>query len=80
MVGRIQRFTRVEGRFKARIVVSRDSITGTKFIDMRSLLAARLLALCPHPAVASWLATKKTNLLKADISDYDKNLIRRLWP
>ena len=80
MVGRIQGFTRVEGRFKARIVVSRDSITGAKFIDMRSLLAARLLGLCSHPSVTSWLASKRTTLLADDLSDFDKKLIRRLWP
>ena len=80
MVDRIQGFKRVEGRFKARITVNRDSITSAKFIDMRSLLAARLLGLCPHPSVTTWLATKKNTLLKDDLSNFDKALIRRLWP
>lgn len=80
MVDRIQGFKEVEGRFKNRIGLSRDSITGAKYIDMRSILSARLLGLCSHTPVTSWLASKKNTLLADDISDFDKNLIRRLWP
>lgn len=80
MVDRIQGFNRVEGRFKARIVVNFDSITGAKYVDMRALLCARLLGLCPHSTVTSWLASKKAALLAEDISEFDKSLIRRLWP
>lgn len=80
MVDRIQGFKRVEGRFKARIGINRDSITGAKYIDMRAILSARLLGLCSHPTVTTWLASKKAALLADDISDFDKKLIRRLWP
>ena len=80
LVGTIKRFHTVPGRFKNRVSLARDSITGAKFVDMRSLLAARILGLCSHASVKAWLAATKANLLAALISDFDRRLVTRLWP
>jgi hypothetical protein len=80
LVIRIKSFKSVPGRFKARITISRDSITGAKFIDMRSYLAVRILALCPHKLVQSWIGTCKVELFKQEISAFEKKLINKLWP
>lgn len=80
LVGRIKRFDKVPGRFKSRVELGKDSITGSEFIDMRSLLAARILGLSNHAAVKAWLAATKTKLLASGISDFDRRLVARLWP
>ena len=80
LVVRIQKFNVVPGRFKARVAVSRDSITGARFFDMRALLAARILGLCPHPAVQQWLSARRGGLLAEPLSPFDKRLVNRLWP
>jgi hypothetical protein len=80
LVGRIRQFDNVPGRFKSRVAHARDSITGASFIDMRSLLAARILGLSNHAVVRVWLATTKKNLLASAISDFDRRLLSRLWP
>ena len=80
LVVRIQKFNVVPGRFKARVAVSYDSITGARFSDMRALLAARILGLCPHPAVQQWLSARRAGLLAEPLSPFDKRLVNRLWP
>jgi hypothetical protein len=80
LVIRIKRLTSVPGRFKARVTTSRDSITGAKFMDMRSYLAVRILALCPHKLVQGWIAARKKELFKEPLSAFDKKLINKLWP
>jgi hypothetical protein len=80
LVARIKQFSTVPGRFKARVALSRDSITGAEFVDMRAILAARILGLCPHVDVVVWLADTRKNHLKADITPFDRRLIARLWP
>src|SRR5439155_1078659 len=77
---RLQRFEVVPGRFKARITISKDSITGAKYIDMRSYLAARILGLSTNRAIANWLRAKKAELLAEDISAFERELLRKLWP
>jgi len=80
MIDRIENFTDVPGRFKNRIAISRDSITGKKFVDMRTFFVVRLLGICSDQNVKNWIAVKRENLLQEDLSDFDKRLIRRLWP
>jgi hypothetical protein len=80
LVLRIKKFTVVPGRFKARIKTSRDSITGAKFVDMRSYLAVRILALCANQPIQDWIATCKSGLFKESISTFEKQLINKLWP
>jgi len=80
LVLRIKNFTVVPGRFKARIKTSRDSISGAKFVDMRSYLAVRILALCPNQPVQDWIAACKSGLFNEPISTFEKQLINKLWP
>jgi hypothetical protein len=80
LVTRIKQFKVVPGRFKARVAVSRDSITGARFFDMRSVLAVRILGLCDNPAVQQWLSARRSGILAEPISPFDKRLVNRLWP
>ena len=80
LVMRIREIQIVPGRFKNRIKASRDSITGAKFIDMRSILAARILGLGGYKSVHDWLTAKKIGLLSDGLSSFDRSLIQRLWP
>ena len=78
MVERIKSYPDVPGRLKARIDISPDTITGKPFVDMRSMLTARLLALNSKPAIHAWLRAKKKKLLKSKISAFDKRLVKKL--
>jgi hypothetical protein len=80
LVLRIKKFTIVPGRFKARIKTTRDSITGAKFVDMRSYLAVRILALCPNEPIQDWITSCKAGLFSESISIFEKELINKLWP
>jgi hypothetical protein len=80
LVTRIKEFRSVPGRFRARIDVSFDSITGAKFFDIRSILAVRILALCPDPSVYEWLNARRRGILSEPLSAFDKRLIAKLWP
>ena len=78
MVQRIREFTTVPDRFKARIKLSKDSITFRQYVDMRTILTMRLLRLNRHVEVRQWLANKKTSFLSAKLSDFDKKFIMRV--
>lgn len=80
LVLRVRDFTTVPGRFKTRVRLDHDSITGSAYVDMRALLAARLLGLSTHTAVRAWLAVTKKNHLSEPISKFEVKLINRLWP
>ena len=80
MIDRIEKFTDVPGRFKIRINLSCDSITGREFVDIRTFLVVRLLSLCPNEKVGKWIKLKKANLLLRGLSDFHRRLVRRLWP
>jgi hypothetical protein len=80
MVEGIMAYREVPDRWKARFQLHWDSVRGQKFVDMRGLIAARLLALNDRPAVREWLKTRKEEFLKADISAYDRILLDRLLP
>ena len=80
LVARIRQFSSVPGRFKSRVALSRDSISGAQFIDMRAILSVRILGLCTHLDVIVWLTDTRKNQLNAAISVFDKRLIARLWP
>jgi hypothetical protein len=79
LIARIKEFKTVPGRFKSRVALSSDSITGAKYMDMRSLLSARILALCENRTVQVWLKDTRKNILSSDISDFDRRLIKKLW-
>ena len=72
-----RRFEAVDRRFEA---VDRrfDAVEGRSYLDTRNILQGRLLALNSKPKVTQWLREKKRRLLEADLSPYDKGLIRKL--
>lgn len=78
MVEKIRDYDEVPKRFEPRLHLRRDAVAGGSFLDMRSILQGRLLGLNSKPKVLQWLRQKKRSLLKADLSAYDKNLIRKL--
>lgn len=80
LVIRIREFDSVPGRFKTRVALSKDSITGADYVDMRAVLSARILGLCTHKTVNDWLADTKTKIKASGISPFEVALIERLWP
>jgi hypothetical protein len=75
LVERILEYDEVPGSYKARLTLRHDSLLRKDYFDMRSLLAARLLAFNGNRDVRSWLKTKKRDLLRNRISSFDKRLI-----
>ena len=80
LVIRIKGFDSVPGRFKTRVALRNDSITGSDYVDMRAVLSARILGLCTHKSVCDWLADTKTDIKVSGISSFEVGLIERLWP
>jgi hypothetical protein len=80
LVLRIAKFAEVPGRYKARLIVRQDSVRGRKYLDMRVLLAARLLTLNRKKDVRSWLKTWTDGVRKQSLSAFDKRLLARLLP
>ncbi len=78
LVQRVMKFEQVPERYKARLMLRRDSVSGRQYIDMRTFLAARLLALNRGKAIRSWLKTWVTNTMRQKISAFDKRLVRSL--
>ena len=78
LVLRISKFTEVPDRYKARLIVRRDSVSGREYLDMRVLLAARLLTLNKRKNVRTWLKNWKDSKRKRNVSAFDKNLLARL--
>ncbi len=78
MIEKIRNYDEVPMRFSPRLNARFDAVEGRSFLDMRSILQGRLLGLNCKPNVVLWLREKKRRLLKADLSAYDKHLIRKL--
>lgn len=78
LVLRISKLSQVPDRYKARLIVRRDSVKGRQYLDMRVLLAARLLALNRKNAVRSWLKSWVHGVKKQPVSPFDKRLLDRL--
>jgi len=78
LIERIQSYSEVPGRYKARLNPRFDSVAGVQFLDMRSLLAAPLLALNENRQVRSWLDGWQSRMLASPISEFDKKLLRQL--
>lgn len=68
----------VPKRLMARLNLRIDSAAPTKYLDMRSLLTARLLMLNRRADVRRWLDDRKAAWTSDQISDYDRALIARL--
>jgi hypothetical protein len=78
MVRRLQRLDQVPKRFKARLSVRRDSVSGKHYVDMRTFVAARLLALNRRKAVHAWLEDWAAQARSGNISSFDKKLLNKL--
>ena len=78
LVERIKKYENVPVRYKARLFRRLDPVVGKEYVDMRTLLTARLLRLNRKKEVQNWLRDWKKQVLKDKISDYDKQLVRRL--
>ena len=71
MIRRLKSLEQVPDRFKSRLTIRWDSVRGRHYLDMRTFVAARLLALNRRKAIRQWLnqwvaQSKKKNLSAAD--------------
>ncbi len=81
MVDAIERYQKVPERWALRCKPGYDPVTGARFVDMRGIVALRLLGTNSAKPVRAWLADKKKGLrAQKDLSAFDQDLIRRLWP
>lgn len=78
LVERIQRYEDVPGRYKARLNLHRDAVAGIEFVDMRAVMAARLLRLNRNTKVKQWLDNRLAQMRAASVSAYDVALLDRL--
>lgn len=80
LLERIKGFDHVPGRFKGRVSLTNDAITGAAVLDMRALLAARLIGQCGNSQVKNWLAATAVSHMNAGLSSFEVALLGRLWP
>jgi len=78
LVLKIMRFTEVPDRYKVRLNARWDPVSNKYYLDMRMLLAARLLALNRKKAVKLWLKSWALKLRKEKMSAFDRRLLARL--
>jgi hypothetical protein len=78
LLSEVASFEEVPNRYRSRLRVNFDSVAGTKYLDMRVVLAARLLLLSEHRAVHDWVHEWKRRTALDAVSAYDKRLLRRL--
>lgn len=78
LIAEIRQYKSVPDRYLRRLSPSFDSVAGTKFVDMRVILIARLLLLSPEQAVHDWVSNWRDKMLAEAISDYDRQLLRSL--
>src|SRR5438094_7216767 len=78
LVLKIMRFTEVPDRYKVRLNARWDPVSNKHYLDMRMLLAARLLALNRKKAVKLWLKSWALKLRKEKMSAFDRRLLARL--
>ncbi len=79
LIERVLDYKDFPGRYKIRFETRYDAVAGRPFIDMRRLLAIRLLALNDRKAVRSWIAARAGQLQKSKVSGYDKALLARVY-
>jgi hypothetical protein len=78
---RIRQYRKIPDRFKLKYTLSFDSSTGRRFVDLRNLLAVRLLYLNQNTAVRKWLNAERQKLLaQPQLSHFDRSLVVRLIP
>jgi hypothetical protein len=80
LVERIRTYSQIPDRFKLRYQLAFDSSTGLRFVDIRHLVAIRLLYLNDSVSVRRWLKTERQKLLANTLSQFDRRIVRRLLP
>lgn len=80
LIERIRGYTEVPGSYAQRLNSCFDSVLGCPYVDMRSVLAARLLTLNTKSPVRKWLSQKIDSLSKAGVSEYERRMLTRLLP
>lgn len=78
LLRRLMAESSVPDRYKRRLALRQDSLTGTYYVDMRTILTARLLRLNERPAVQRWVRDWQAQANTKGISAYDKALLGRL--
>jgi len=78
LLRRLLAYNRVPNRFKSRLDARREILTDTWYVDMRTLLTARLLRLNAKPAVQQWVRDWKARTIAKGVSAYDRALLERL--
>ncbi len=79
LIDRVKRFPSVPDRYKARLNLRKDTLTGMSYVDMRSLVAMKILNLNKRAAVQSWLADVVSKFRDEEsVSEFDKVLLNRL--
>jgi len=77
LVERILKFEEPPPRFKARLSLRYDAVAGRKFVDMRTIVTARLLALNKQPRVRKWLRQWRSQSIGSGVSRFDKKLLMK---
>jgi len=78
IVWRTQKLDTVPDRFKSRLSVRRDSVMGRHYIDMRTLISARLLMLNRRRTVRKWVKDWVKQAGRQKISAFDRRLLAKL--
>jgi hypothetical protein len=78
MVWRLQSLKEIPDRFKARLSIRLDSVRGRHYIDMRTVVAARLLRLNRRKVVRAWLVAWIAHAKSKRVSVFDQNLIAKI--
>jgi len=68
----------VPERFKVRRAPNYDPVSGNKRVDMRKLLALRLLTLNNKKSVRKWVDDARHWMMQQEVSQYDKMLVENL--
>jgi hypothetical protein len=78
MVKRIQLLDQVPDRFKARLTVRWDPVSGRNYLDMRTFVAARLITLNRKKTVRDWLKQWVASTKRKKVSAFDRRLIQKV--
>jgi len=78
LVERIRDYSDVPASYKARLNPHYDAVAGRPYLDMRSLVAARLLKLNGKAPTRNFLDAKKEEWRKAGVSPFDRKLMAAL--
>ena len=80
MLDGVVQYRQVPERFKIRRDPVYDAVAGRHRIDVRKLLAIKLLSLNSRKSVQRWVSDARQYMLNKDISPFDKALVRKLLP